>query len=444
MTTTATPVRTRFAPSPTGYLHLGGARTALYSWAFARHFGGTFVLRIEDTDLERSTPEAVQAIIEGMQWLGLEHDEGPFYQMQRMDRYREVVAQMLAEGTAYHCYSSPEEVEAMRERMRAAGEKPRYDGTWRPEPGKTLPAVPADRKPVVRFNNPLDGDVSWDDVVKGTITISNRELDDLVIARPDLIILTDDVYGTFADNFVSLFAICPFNTILVYSFSKYFGATGWRMGVVATHEDNVLDAKIAKLPETIKKQLDARYHSITTEPRELKFIDRLVADSRTVALNHTAGLSTPVQAQMTLFSLFSLMDEEQKYKQSMKRIVLRRKEALYRELGLPMVHDANSVRYYHLLDMESLAAQMHGVEFSQWLLKKLKPNEALFRLAEETGVILLPGRGFGTTHPSGRVSLANLNEYDYANIGRAIRSMASEFFAVFEKEKEKGSKKAKK
>ena len=185
MTTIATPVRTRFAPSPTGYLHLGGARTALYSWAFARHFGGTFVLRIEDTDVERSTPEAVQAIIEGMQWLGLDHDEGPFYQMQRMDRYREVVAQMLAEGTAYHCYSSPDEVEAMRERMRAAGEKPRYDGTWRPEPGKTLPAVPADRKPVVRFKNPLDGDVSWDDVVKGTITISNRELDDLVIARPD-------------------------------------------------------------------------------------------------------------------------------------------------------------------------------------------------------------------------------------------------------------------
>ncbi|GJI90296.1 glutamate--tRNA ligase [Duganella hordei] len=182
---TAKPVRTRFAPSPTGYLHLGGARTALYSWAYARHFGGTFVLRIEDTDLERSTPEAVQAIIEGMEWLGLSHDEGPFYQMQRMDRYREVVAQMLEAGTAYHCYSSPEEVEAMRERMREAGEKPRYDGTWRPEPGKTLPAIPEGRKPVVRFKNPLDGEVTWDDFVKGTITIGNKELDDLVIARPD-------------------------------------------------------------------------------------------------------------------------------------------------------------------------------------------------------------------------------------------------------------------
>ncbi len=178
-------VRTRFAPSPTGFLHLGGARTALYSWAFARHFGGTFVLRIEDTDLERSTPEAVEAIIEGMKWLGLDHDEGPFYQMQRMGRYREVVAHMLEAGSAYLCYSSTDEVEAMRERMRAAGEKPRYDGTWRPEAGKALPPVPADRKPVVRFKNPLDGDVSWDDVVKGTITINNRELDDLVIARPD-------------------------------------------------------------------------------------------------------------------------------------------------------------------------------------------------------------------------------------------------------------------
>ncbi|MGZ3182264.1 MAG: glutamate--tRNA ligase [Telluria sp.] len=179
------PVRTRFAPSPTGYLHLGGARTALYSWAYARHFGGTFILRIEDTDVERSTPEAVQAILDGMRWLGLQHDEGPFYQMQRMDRYREVVQQMLAAGTAYHCYCSPAEVEAMRERMREAGEKPRYDGTWRPEPGKVLPPVPEGVKPVVRFKNPLDGEVTWKDVVKGQITIANKELDDLVIARPD-------------------------------------------------------------------------------------------------------------------------------------------------------------------------------------------------------------------------------------------------------------------
>ena len=265
---------------------------------------------------------------------------------------------------------------------------------------------------------------------------------EIVKKRPDLIILTDDVYATFADNFTSLFAICPYNTILVYSFSKYFGATGWRMGVVATHKHNVIDEIISKLPEKTARQLDERYSSITTAPRTIKFIDRLVADSRTVALNHTAGLSTPIQAQMSLFSLFSLMDEAGSYKASMKRIVLRRKEALYRELGLPMPHDPNSVRYYHLLDLELLSAQMHGVEFSKWLLKRLKPNEALFRLAEETGVILLPGRGFGAAHPSGRVSLANLNEYDYANIGRAIRKMASEYFELFEKEKGGGKGKA--
>ncbi|OZI20558.1 glutamate--tRNA ligase [Bordetella genomosp. 9] len=178
-------VRTRFAPSPTGYLHLGGARTALFSWAFARHHGGTFILRIEDTDVERSTPEAVQAILDSMDWLGMQPDEGPFYQMRRMDRYREVVAQMLAAGTAYHCYCTPDEVEAMRERARAQGLKPRYDGTWRPEPGKTLPPIPEGRQPVVRFKNPLTGVTSWNDMVKGPISFDNGELDDLIIARPD-------------------------------------------------------------------------------------------------------------------------------------------------------------------------------------------------------------------------------------------------------------------
>lgn len=178
-------VRTRFAPSPTGYLHLGGARTALFSWAFARHLGGDFILRIEDTDVERSTEQAVRAILDGMAWLDLAYDEGPFYQMQRMDRYREVIAKLLESGHAYHCYSSTEEVQAMRESARARGLKPRYDGTWRPEPGKKLPAIPAGRQPVVRFKNPIDGVTSWDDMVKGVISIANSELDDLVIARPD-------------------------------------------------------------------------------------------------------------------------------------------------------------------------------------------------------------------------------------------------------------------
>lgn len=178
-------IRTRFAPSPTGYLHLGGARTALFSWAFARHNNGVFVLRIEDTDLERSTPQAVQAILDGMKWLGLDHDEGPFYQTKRFDRYKEVIAQMLKDGTAYYCYSTPEEVEKMREDAKAKGLKPKYDGTWRPEPGKVLPPIPEGRKPVVRFKNPTEGSVSWNDMLKGPISIDNKELDDLIIARQD-------------------------------------------------------------------------------------------------------------------------------------------------------------------------------------------------------------------------------------------------------------------
>jgi glutamyl-tRNA synthetase len=178
-------IRTRFAPSPTCLLHIGSARTALYAWAFARRNKGTFVLRIEDTDLERSTPESVQAIFDGMKWLGLDYDEGPFYQMQRMPRYREVVSQMVAAGQAYPCYLSPEALERLREAQRARGEKPRYDGRWRPEPGKVLPTPPAGVTPVIRFKNPLTGEVVWEDMVKGRISISNSELDDLVIARPD-------------------------------------------------------------------------------------------------------------------------------------------------------------------------------------------------------------------------------------------------------------------
>jgi glutamyl-tRNA synthetase len=178
-------VRTRFAPSPTGYLHIGGARTALFSWAYARKHGGTFILRIEDTDVERSTPEAVQAILDGMKWLNLNYDEGPFYQMQRMPRYKEVIAQMIAAGQAYNCYTAPAELDALREAQRARGEKPRYDGRWRPEAGKALPAVPEGVQPVVRFKNPIGGVVEWDDMVKGHIEFQNDELDDLIIARSD-------------------------------------------------------------------------------------------------------------------------------------------------------------------------------------------------------------------------------------------------------------------
>ena len=178
-------IRTRFAPSPTGFIHLGNIRSALYPWAFARATGGDFILRIEDTDLERSTQAAVDVIIESMSWLGLEYDEGPFYQMQRMDRYKAALTDLHAGGHVYPCYMSVAELDALREGQMAAKEKPRYDGTWRPSPGKTLPPIPEGVKPVLRFKNPQGGSVVWEDKVKGRIEISNDELDDLVIARPD-------------------------------------------------------------------------------------------------------------------------------------------------------------------------------------------------------------------------------------------------------------------
>ncbi len=178
-------VRTRFAPSPTGFLHIGGARTALFSWAFAKKHGGQFILRIEDTDVARSTPEAVQAILDGMHWLGLDYDEGPFYQMQRMDRYKQVIQNMLDAGSAYYCYSSKDELDALREQQMANKQKPRYDGKWRPEIDKVLPTIPEDIKPAIRFRNPQEGVVVWQDLVKGRIEIANAELDDLIIARAD-------------------------------------------------------------------------------------------------------------------------------------------------------------------------------------------------------------------------------------------------------------------
>ncbi|MGO4814449.1 bifunctional aspartate transaminase/aspartate 4-decarboxylase [Cupriavidus sp. 2MCAB6] len=266
----------------------------------------------------------------------------------------------------------------------------------------------------------------------------------IVKERPDLIILTDDVYGTFADNFVSLFAMCPKNTILVYSFSKYFGATGWRLGVIATHKSNLFDEMLSNLPKAVRQDLHHRYASITTEPDKLPFIDRIVADSRTVALNHTAGLSTPQQVQMVLFSLFSLMDSTESYKNAMKRLIRSRKAALYRGMGAaPEPVDPNVVDYYTLLDVEQQSKDV-GPDFVKWLLDSIQPHELLFRLAEEAGVVLLPGKGFGTRHPSGRVSLANLNEEDYVKIGRCVRKLRDEYLERYRKsggEQHKGKKK---
>jgi glutamyl-tRNA synthetase len=178
-------IRTRFAPSPTGYLHIGGARTALFSWAYARKHGGQFVLRIEDTDQERSTLESERAILDGLAWLGIDWDEGPFFQMKRLDRYRQIADQLLAEGKAYHCYASKEELDGMRDAQRERGEKPRYDGRWRPDPGKILPDPPQGVAPILRFKTPHEGEVSFTDMIKGSITVANSELDDLVIMRAD-------------------------------------------------------------------------------------------------------------------------------------------------------------------------------------------------------------------------------------------------------------------
>jgi len=174
-------VRTRFAPSPTGYLHIGGVRTALFSWLYARHHGGEFVLRIEDTDRERSTQASVDAILEGMQWMGLDADEGPIYQSDRLARYREVLDQLLDQGLAYYCYCTPEELDAVREQQRAQNIKPRYNRKCRDARDPSRPGI----DPVIRFKNPLEGSVIFEDLVRGRINISNDELDDLVIARGD-------------------------------------------------------------------------------------------------------------------------------------------------------------------------------------------------------------------------------------------------------------------
>jgi glutamyl-tRNA synthetase len=215
-------VRTRIAPSPTGFLHLGTARTALYSWAYARHHGGEFVLRIEDTDVARSTQDSTDQILASMHWLGLDYDEGPIYQMQRLERYQAVIAQMLEAGTAYHCYATPAELDEMREAQKARGEKTLYDRRWRPEPGKVLPPIPEGVPPVVRFCNPPEGDVTWSDLVKGEITINNREIDDLIILRPD---------GVPTYNFAVVVDDWDMNITHVFRGDEHINNTPWQINI---------------------------------------------------------------------------------------------------------------------------------------------------------------------------------------------------------------------
>ncbi|QAV70938.1 bifunctional aspartate transaminase/aspartate 4-decarboxylase [Salinibacterium sp. UTAS2018] len=265
--------------------------------------------------------------------------------------------------------------------------------------------------------------------------LSNAVLDQLTELvnnqRPDLIIVTDDVYGTFADDFVSLFAVLPRNTLLVYSFSKFFGATGWRLGVVALHASNVIDDKLTAVPESEKSDLDERYVSLSSEPRALTFIDRLVADSRAVALNHTAGLSTPQQLQMALFALNGLMDRLGQYKNAAKQLIRQRYQTLYRNIGITAKFEPNDVNYYTLIDLQELGAHLYGADFKNWFIKQDLGTAFLFRLADETGVVLLPGKGFEVIDTSARVSLANLTDNEYRAIGAATRRIVDEYHDAF-------------
>ncbi|MFW5836865.1 MAG: bifunctional aspartate transaminase/aspartate 4-decarboxylase, partial [Desulfovibrionaceae bacterium] len=253
---------------------------------------------------------------------------------------------------------------------------------------------------VVNPSNPPS--VKMSSEVLGSIAALVRE------KRQDLMIITDDVYGTFADDFLSLAAMVPANTLLVYSFSKYFGATGWRLGAISLARNNVFDDKIAALPKNDKDLLEDRYSSLTKDVPGLKFIDRLVADSRAVALNHTSGLSLPQQLQMALFSLFALIDSHDEYKNATKTLIRKRYDRLMQSIGVTPDPDENAVEYYTLLDLQLLGEHFYSKEFGKWILDNKHDIDFLFTIAKECGVVMLPGNGFDDTHPSARVSLANL------------------------------------
>ena len=253
--------------------------------------------------------------------------------------------------------------------------------------------------------------------------------------RPDLMLLTDDVYGTFVEGFRSLMAELPQNTIGVYSYSKYFGCTGWRLGVIAIHEDNMFDKMIAKLPDEHVKALDKRYGPITLTPRQFKFIDRIVADSRDIGLNHTAGLSLPQQVMMTMFSLYELMDAKKDYQKACMEIVHRRARAILEGMGLQVPPNPNFDAYYALIDFEFWARKNIGDEAVEYLKKNVHPLDLAFRLAEAHGIVLLNGGGFEAPNWSMRVSLANLSDEAYDDIGRGVRTIARGYRDAYEASK---------
>jgi aspartate 4-decarboxylase len=259
--------------------------------------------------------------------------------------------------------------------------------------------------------------------------------------RPDLMLLTDDVYGTFVPGFRSLLGELPQHTIGVYSYSKYFGATGWRLGVIAVHEDNIYDKKIAKLPDAELKALDKRYGALTLEPRKVKFIDRIVADSRDVALNHTAGLSLPQQVMMSLFGLAEMMDQAKSYQKACMEIVHRRAKLTIEGLGIELSPNPHYDAYYGLIDFEFFARKNIGEAAVEYLKKNVHPLDLAFRLAEDHGIVLLNGGGFAAPDWSLRVSLANLDDEVYEEIGRGVRSIARGYRHAFEASKQGGTAK---
>lgn len=272
-----------------------------------------------------------------------------------------------------------------------------------------------------------------------SVSMAGRSLDKIAelvrTRRRDLIILTDDVYGTFVKGFRSLAAIAPRNTILVYSYSKYFGATGWRLGVIGIYRDNVMDKMIAELPQSIRQQLHQRYESIVTDPDSLKLIDRLVADSRTVALNHTAGLSTPQQVMMAFFSFQELLDLDRRlYRREAQDLVRERFETLYTGLGVAPPQLPSYAHYYTTIDIRELARTRHGEEFSRWLEYTHEAIDFVWRLAEENGIVLMDGGGFDAPEMSVRVSLANLFTEDYDKIGKGISELLEEYLREWKAE----------
>jgi aspartate 4-decarboxylase len=249
--------------------------------------------------------------------------------------------------------------------------------------------------------------------------------------RPDLLILTDDVYGTFIKGFRSIMADLPRNTIGVYSFSKYFGCTGWRLGVIAVHADNVIDEMIARLPQPDRDALHQRYGTIALAPQKLKFIDRLVADSRDVALNHTAGLSLPQQVQMTLFALFQLLDEDKSYQAACIKIVHDRAQAMSQGLGIEVPMGPLFCAYYGIIDFEYWMRKYVGEDVVEFMKQHYHPLDLVYRLAHDHAIVLLNGSGFDAPDWSVRVSFANLPDDVYDDIGRAVRAVARAYVEAY-------------